>query len=168
MEIQNKGKQIGIRIKELRNKKGLSQEDLQNRSGIQSSIISAIENNKRPVGLQTFVRIAEALEVPLDYLYYGDESVSFIENAPNLGAKIVNCFYELMTEGVVSPPYIEPGNGFVVCIQKYQDPIKRFLDELKQLEENKHTYSDIKTARKLLRESIATAINFPDSKDNTE
>ena len=56
--------QIGTRIRRLRNKKGLSQEALADRSGVSHRTVQRIENGEsRPTG-DTINRIANGLGVP--------------------------------------------------------------------------------------------------------
>jgi HTH-type transcriptional regulator, competence development regulator len=60
---------LGLRIKQLREAKGLSQLDLELRAGIIRTGISKIENGKKNVEFMTLVKLAEALEVELFELF---------------------------------------------------------------------------------------------------
>lgn len=55
--------QIGIRIKELRHKLGISQEELGFRSGVHRTYIAGLEVGKRNVSIITLEKIINALEV---------------------------------------------------------------------------------------------------------
>jgi transcriptional regulator with XRE-family HTH domain len=55
--------QLGARIRELRLRKGLSQEELAHASGLDRTYISSCERGKRNASLLTLYRIAAALRV---------------------------------------------------------------------------------------------------------
>lgn len=59
---------VGTRIKHLRNKRGWTQKELAKRSGINNSVLSRIEDNKRPVDSEELKKFAELFEVSTDYL----------------------------------------------------------------------------------------------------
>lgn len=59
---------IGIRIKEKRSKKGLTQQKLSEMSGIEPSNISHIERGATKLSLPTLIKIANALETTVDEL----------------------------------------------------------------------------------------------------
>lgn len=54
---------VGNRIKELRNKLGISQEELGFRSGVHRTYIASLEVGKRNVSIITLEKIVAALEV---------------------------------------------------------------------------------------------------------
>lgn len=56
---------VGNRIKELRNKLGISQEELGFRSGVHRTYIASLEVGKRNVSIATLEKIVIALEVTL-------------------------------------------------------------------------------------------------------
>jgi len=58
-------KAFGKRLKSIRQKKGLTQLDLELESGISRTEISRIENGTKNIEFYTIVRLAEALEVSL-------------------------------------------------------------------------------------------------------
>ena len=55
--------QLGERIRELRRRRGLSQEALADAAGLDRTYISSCERGKRNVSLLTLYRIAAALDV---------------------------------------------------------------------------------------------------------
>lgn len=69
---------IGIRIRNIRANKGLTQEALAEKMGMGPKYVSGIERGKENPTLNTFVRIAECLEVPIgelfDFLEFEDPS----------------------------------------------------------------------------------------------
>lgn len=65
MDIKEK---FGNRLKALRKEKGLSQEELAERSGLNRPYISGIEKGKRNVSLEVMEKLAEALGVGMGEL----------------------------------------------------------------------------------------------------
>lgn len=64
---------LGDKIKELRKKKQLTQQELANEVKIAQSTIGMIESNKRPAGRKTLVKLADFFGVSVDYLLSDDE-----------------------------------------------------------------------------------------------
>jgi len=62
MDITEK---FGLRLKTLRKEKGLSQEELAERSGLNRPYISGIEKGKRNVSIETVEKLSQALNVPV-------------------------------------------------------------------------------------------------------
>jgi Zn-dependent peptidase ImmA (M78 family)/transcriptional regulator with XRE-family HTH domain len=63
---------VGDRVRAARGRAGLSQRDVEARSGISQSMLHRVETGKRPnVTLEEFDRLAQALAVGLDELLYG-------------------------------------------------------------------------------------------------
>lgn len=56
-------KLLGLRIRELRKAKGLSQEDLADRCGLHRTYIGGVERGERNLGVLNLIGIARALEV---------------------------------------------------------------------------------------------------------
>lgn len=66
---------MGFRLKEVRELKGMSQEELEKASGISRQTISAIENGKSiNVMSDTLVALARALDVKVSHIFF-EESV---------------------------------------------------------------------------------------------
>ena len=59
---------IGTMIKNARQKRGLSQGDLEKRTGLMRCYISRVENGHTVPSIETLSRIAQALELPLTEL----------------------------------------------------------------------------------------------------
>jgi len=62
---------FGLRVRELRLLKGLSQEDLADLAGLHRTYIGGIERGERNVAFLNIVRLAKALEIPLSDLMKG-------------------------------------------------------------------------------------------------
>ena len=63
---------IGARIRAARGIKGLTQERLSEAAGISVSYISEIENGHRALSIDVMERIADVLDVPLEWLLKSD------------------------------------------------------------------------------------------------
>lgn len=66
----------GERIREIRDKRGMTQDQLANQAKISKSFLSEIENNKRNVSSQALLRIAKILGASVDYLLTGESKES--------------------------------------------------------------------------------------------
>ncbi len=69
-------KEVGSRIRRLRETRGLNLHELARLCGISASALSLIETGKRDLRITSLVRIAEALRTPAGGLLDGDEDVS--------------------------------------------------------------------------------------------
>ena len=63
---------IGLRIKELRNQRGLSQEKLAMRAELDRTYINSVENGKRNISINSLARIADALGHTLQDFFKSD------------------------------------------------------------------------------------------------
>lgn len=61
----------GNRIRTIREKRGLTQEELAKKAGISKGFLSDVENDKRNIGSQGLLRIANELGASVDYLLTG-------------------------------------------------------------------------------------------------
>lgn len=62
-------KLLGKQIKQLREKSGLTQEKLAEKSGISLDYLGKIEVNINKPGLKTLIKISNALNVPIKILF---------------------------------------------------------------------------------------------------
>lgn len=69
----------GERIRKVREKRNLTQEELAKKANISKGFLSDVENNKRNIGSQGLLRIANELGASVDYLLTGKVTES-IEN----------------------------------------------------------------------------------------
>ena len=60
---------VGKRIKALRNKLGISQEELGFRSGVHRTYIASLEVGKRNISIATLEKIVKALDVSLSEFF---------------------------------------------------------------------------------------------------
>lgn len=62
---------MGYRLKEIREQKGITQEELEKASGVSRQTISAIENNDNyQAKTGTLIAIARALETTVDKIFF--------------------------------------------------------------------------------------------------
>ena len=62
---------MGYKIKEMREKQGISQEELSKRSNVSRVTISQLENDEsKNASVKTLLKIAKALNAPLDAIFY--------------------------------------------------------------------------------------------------
>lgn len=172
MIMKNYEAQIGGNIKEVRLGLGYSQEKLANMCEMSNSTLSAYENSKKIPNLITIAKIAKALGVSIERLYYGDENIAFVNAVPDEGRKIVNCIYVLWSLGIVhyyenlmssgmSMGYPEePGrNGFFLDIVRRPMSIRRLINSLNEYRSRENTYAEPEKYLEILLSSVATEIN---------
>ena len=82
-------KEIGLRIAQARKKKSMSQADLAEKAQVSISHISDIENGKKQIGIEIFIRITEALNVSADWLLRAS-------NNEVKGMSLTNCFLTVL------------------------------------------------------------------------
>ena len=64
---------IGLRLRELRESKRLSQGDIEKRTGLLRCYVSRVENGHTVPAIETLEKMARALEVPMYQLFYDGE-----------------------------------------------------------------------------------------------
>ncbi len=81
---------LGLRLRSIREAKGLSQGDIEKRSGLLRPYLSRIENGHSVPSIETLEKLARALEVPLYQLFYEGEEPPKLIHFPKrvTGAKI--------------------------------------------------------------------------------
>ncbi len=73
---------IGDRLRELREKKSLSQGDIEKRTGLLRCYISRVENGHTVPSVETLEKMARALEVPMYKLFYEGDQPPHMPNLP--------------------------------------------------------------------------------------
>lgn len=66
---------LAKRIKETRKQKGLTQEQLADKTGLSWNFIAKIETDNATISLKTLVNIANVLDVSIDYMLLNDKSM---------------------------------------------------------------------------------------------
>lgn len=72
--------EIGKRIKNEREKNGITREKFAELIGISTTYLSQLELGQRTSSLNTTVKIANVLNISLDYLIYGNSAVKINKN----------------------------------------------------------------------------------------
>ncbi len=151
---------LGKRIRAARESLKLSQKDLYDKTKIKDSMISDFERGIREPNTANLAKIAHALNTTMDRLYFGDETIDFIEGTPDHGMKIVNCFSELYFENIISGRTyeLEVGREYILLVKR-PDAIKRLLAALDDFRNKRYTYSDPDLYLEQLKKSAAADIN---------
>jgi transcriptional regulator with XRE-family HTH domain len=71
---------VGDRIREIRQKRGMTQDQLASKAILSKGFLSDVENNKTDIGSSSLLKIADALGASIDYLLRGEVS----EEGPSL------------------------------------------------------------------------------------
>jgi transcriptional regulator with XRE-family HTH domain len=85
---------LGERVRELREEQNLTQDQLAARAKLSKGFLSDVENNKRNVGSEYLLRIANALGVSMDYLQTGQEDEAMAAAAPVVVPRELNAYAE--------------------------------------------------------------------------
>ena len=86
---------IGDRIRALREQKGLSQGQIEKRTGLLRCYISRVENGHTVPSIETVEKLARALEVPLYQIFWEGEEVPALANLPGRMTESEIVVYEL-------------------------------------------------------------------------
>jgi transcriptional regulator with XRE-family HTH domain len=78
---------IGDKLRDLRERKNLSQGDIEKRTGLLRCYISRVENGHTVPAIETLEKMARAMEVPLYQLFYDGEEPPKLPKLPkgNIG-----------------------------------------------------------------------------------
>ncbi len=66
--------EIGLRLKQARNDKGYTQEELANLTGLSIKMLSAAENGHKAMRPENIIKICDCLAISTDYLLCGESS----------------------------------------------------------------------------------------------
>lgn len=121
-------KSIGERIREIREEKGYSLEDLSRITGMSPSVLSQIENHMSSPSLGVLIKLSKALEVPLGRFLGEEREEPFTivrkderKPAARFGTKAgvrYGYYYESLGHGM-KDRHMEP---FLVTLEKVDDP----------------------------------------------
>jgi transcriptional regulator with XRE-family HTH domain len=73
---------ISDRLRTIREKKDLSQGDIEQRTGLKRCYVSRVENGHTVPSIETLEKMARALEVPLYQLFYDGEAPPELQSIP--------------------------------------------------------------------------------------
>ena len=160
--------ELGKRIRSAREKLNMSQYRLHEKTKISTTQISAYENGKKNIGLHSLAKIAAALNITMDELYYGQPSLKPINTASNDGELIVNCIHALYEKEVVRALPHEKQNDFVfeqvsltyrIGFRMFVPILDDLVLKLEDFEKEKGSYPDPEGFKNQLLASAANQIN---------
>lgn len=125
---------VGDRIREIREKRGMTQEELANIADISKGFLSDVENNKRNIGSQKLLKIANVLGASIDYLLRG-EVVKNVETEPIVIPKELSQAAEEMNLSYTET--LDLLNAFNSVVARRSDKFRKDLsvEEWKKLRE---------------------------------
>jgi transcriptional regulator with XRE-family HTH domain len=82
-------RKVGDRVREIRKSKGISQEELGDRSSLHYTYIGKVERGEKNITLESLVKITKALEISLEELF---SIVDPNRNKSNLNQQILGLF----------------------------------------------------------------------------
>ena len=85
---------IGLRIKEIRKRRGITQAQLAEMTDLSVPYVSYIENGKKKISLETLIRTCNALEVTLDDLLAGTQTSNRMDYQTDIGLLLRDCSTE--------------------------------------------------------------------------
>ena len=149
---------IGRNIKEARTEVGLTQREVEERTGISASQLSAYENGRQMVGLVTLGKLASALGTSIDRLYFGKPSEAFLNQSADFGETVVYCFRKLEELGVVNSVYSDR-SSYSADLRKCGQELDNMFSLIKEFERRKDYYPDPDTYLEQIYASVANQIN---------
>lgn len=85
----------GQRIRELRERRGLTLDDLVSRSGVSKGFLSEVENAKRGLSAENVLKIATALGASVDYILRGEVQTYARQEAVTIPPELASVAAEL-------------------------------------------------------------------------
>lgn len=161
---------LGNRIRDARKKANITQSTLSSRTGISITQLSAYENGKRGISLDSLARIAKATNTTIDELYWGNKETRMITSAINKAELIVNCITALFDENVIHA-YSTCTRAYsfeqelvdYITFAKYESIIVDLLFKLQDLNEHKEDYSNLEDFKSQLLSATASRIQKEDN-----
>lgn len=90
----------GLRVRDLRIERGMSQEELADALGCRQEAVSAIER-KGPKTIRTTIKVAAALDVSPSFIAFGEHSAeSLIAAMPDLAERLEEELKRIETDGI--------------------------------------------------------------------
>ena len=113
---------LGAKIKQLRKERGFSQTILEQKSGVNSKLLSKYENDRIIPTADTLKKIAEGLEISADYLLF--ENVPKNGLSPLKDLELFELFKEVEDMSQENKNMIKNLIGAVIIKNKVQDVLK--------------------------------------------
>ena len=167
-KIYDNAIELGERIRKARENANLSQYNLHDLTDISVTQISAYENGKRNIGLQSLYKIARATGKTMDELYEGKKENEPINKAKNKGELIVNCIAAVVDENVITSlphnhenKYVANGCEYIYRIgfSNYVGLLDKLVAKLIDFKKLKNNYPDPNIFKKQILAAYAKQIN---------
>ena len=150
---------IGPNIIKARQAKGWTQKRLADETKISPASLSSYEHDRQMPSLPTLAKIAKALNVTIDCLYYGSKSESIVTEASSQGEAIVNCLSYLWNHNIIATPDKGSGRELRVIPGWMMPSFSRLLNTLDDYVKSKETFSDSTAFVRQLQGSVAREID---------
>ena len=165
---------LGNRIRDARKKANITQSTLSTRTGISITQLSAYENGKRGISLDSLASIAKATNTTIDELYWGNKETRMITSAINKAELIVNCITALFDEKIILAysryTRIDSFDRELIDdieFANYKAIITDLLLKLQDLDEHKEDYSNFEDFRSQLLSAAVARIQKEDRNTNS-
>lgn len=96
---------IGLRIRNKRNKLGISQEALAEKTSLSRTYISHVENGRKSVSLEAVIEICNVLEIPVDELLVDNITFAKPQKGDDITYVLLDCSKEeqaILTKTIVT------------------------------------------------------------------
>ena len=111
--------QFGGKLREVRERKGITMRDVAGQAGVSESLISQIERNKVSPSIDTLLTIIDVLEIDMEYLfkdYHKDKQVRIVKREERKSIRIPGVSYQQLS--VMSDPGEEHAlEAFLLAIE---------------------------------------------------
>lgn len=124
---------LGERVRQLRERRHLTQDELATKAKLSKGFLSDIENNKRNVGSQFLLRIATALGASADYLLTGKEDDDMLAQTPVVVPRELSEYAEAERLGYKETMELLAARNSVVARRSNQDTKQLSVNDWKTL-----------------------------------
>lgn len=118
---------IGERIREIRERLSLTQEELAARGGMSKSFLSDVENGKSVLGSEYLLRVANSLGASVDYLLKGEEADSHLASPVVIPKELSTVAEDLHLSFAQTVQLLAAHNAIVA--KRSERGVKRFTSE---------------------------------------
>lgn len=134
----NNMEEIGKRIKACREEKGIKQQVLASKAKMDVASLSRYENGKQTPNLESFVSIAQVLNVSTDYLLFGNEkkTISSEERDDDVyfsSKHFLNCLATCIEYGLIAINGNSKREGALIINLKENKYLYEFFDRITSL-----------------------------------
>ncbi len=139
----------GDRIKEVREKRGWTQEVLAHKAQISKGFLSDVENNNRGISAEYALKLADALGISLDFLMRGEQGKEEARREPVQIPPELSEAAQALGLSYTETLTLLNAHEAVVARRSYQSTKRRTVDDWKKFHEAiREAYSNASKARK--------------------